>query len=416
MISGGSANDSVIYEGDSIVFDNKAGTAGNEIVITCSDETGHNGKPILRNGLVVWYSSHYVTVDGKNRLEINQNYEHGIYLYSSKHVTLKRIRIKGINTNIGVLHGIRIANYSDSCVIDSCNIRWCTGDGINASLGPETALSYDNYSNLVVTNCDVDSCSDDGIQLAVANATVANNYFRFIPPSRNGSPAFGGHPDGIQVSVDNYSYKIIGNVFSSYTQGIFLEKTKGYGVVANNIVYDDSACLPIPVDGTTNRSISLNKSETGVLGPLIVSNNVFYNAYWYAVTFFDPYYSGNELIFTNNIILNARRWFLFESTEAEDAIMPLIGKDNILYITNDAMWDNEAYPDSGTHADPLVVDHNNFVFTITNQNSPAIGNGVNLSQYFTTDKNNISRPTSGAWDIGAYIVRIIQRYRRVLCH
>jgi hypothetical protein len=35
-------------------------------------------------------------------------------------------------------------------------------------------------------------------------------------------------------------------------------------------------------------------------------------------------------------------------------------------------------------------------------NSPSIGAGVNLSAYFTTDKNGLERPQVGPWDIGAY--------------
>jgi hypothetical protein len=35
--------------------------------------------------------------------------------------------------------------------------------------------------------------------------------------------------------------------------------------------------------------------------------------------------------------------------------------------------------------------------------SPAIQAGVNLSSSFTTDRGGKPRPSSGAWDLGAYM-------------
>ncbi len=54
-------------------------------------------------------------------------------------------------------------------------------------------------------------------------------------------------------------------------------------------------------------------------------------------------------------------------------------------------------------ADPLFVNGTSSVFDPhLRAGSPAINSGVNLSSFFTTDKDGAARPSSGAWDLGAY--------------
>jgi hypothetical protein len=61
---------------------------------------------------------------------------------------------------------------------------------------------------------------------------------------------------------------------------------------------------------------------------------------------------------------------------------------------------------NGLYADPLFVDASNAVLTSRNfmvlSGSPAIGAGMNLTAYFTTDYAGNPRPASGPWTIGAF--------------
>jgi hypothetical protein len=88
--------------------------------------------------------------------------------------------------------------------------------------------------------------------------------------------------------------------------------------------------------------------------------------------------------------------------------------DNIIDFANNIM-----YPDGGqgyngnSSMSPAVTYRNNFAtdpifFNALaadyrlHSNSTAIDSGIDLSAYFATDKNGISRPQGSAWDIGAY--------------
>ena len=46
-------------------------------------------------------------------------------------------------------------------------------------------------------------------------------------------------------------------------------------------------------------------------------------------------------------------------------------------------------------------------FHVTSADMTARTNGVNLSAYFSTDKDGENRPSSGAWDVGAFEIRQI---------
>jgi hypothetical protein len=63
-----------------------------------------------------------------------------------------------------------------------------------------------------------------------------------------------------------------------------------------------------------------------------------------------------------------------------------------------AQWQDLGYDANGIFgSDPLLTETYRL-----GASSPAIGEGENLSAYFTTDADGNTRPASGAWDIGAY--------------
>jgi len=59
------------------------------------------------------------------------------------------------------------------------------------------------------------------------------------------------------------------------------------------------------------------------------------------------------------------------------------------------------------HADPLLINGGAARFdSHLRHGSPAIQAGVNLSSSFNTDRAGKRRPSSGAWDLGAYVYRL----------
>jgi hypothetical protein len=63
-----------------------------------------------------------------------------------------------------------------------------------------------------------------------------------------------------------------------------------------------------------------------------------------------------------------------------------------------AQWQALGYDTNGIYgSDPLLTETYRL-----GASSPAIGEGENLSAYFTTDADGNTRPASGAWDIGAF--------------
>jgi hypothetical protein len=63
-----------------------------------------------------------------------------------------------------------------------------------------------------------------------------------------------------------------------------------------------------------------------------------------------------------------------------------------------AQWQALGFDADSVYADPLLTE----TYRLS-AGSPAVGAGENLSAYFTTDAAGVTRPASGAWDIGAYV-------------
>ncbi len=122
--------------------------------------------------------------------------------------------------------------------------------------------------------------------------------------------------------------------------------------------------------------------------------------------------SGTNITLKNNIIMNVRA-----GAGSYDNISNVIisSSNNIFYnITsgtsggmfgeldganwfNWSEWRSLGFDVNSWYVNPLLETNYHL-----QSNSPAINNGTDLSAFFTTDFNGISRPQGSAWDIGAY--------------
>ena len=143
-----------------------------------------------------------------------------------------------------------------------------------------------------------------------------------------------------------------------------------------------------------------------------IFNNIFYSdgtvgyifAGWGGIT-------GDINIFNNIIIPSSNNHSIFISDC--NILNTVIMKNNILQgggcgERNNNIWTGIRSgwtPSEGefveTNLSKIFLDPGNLDFRLKG-GSPAIDNGTDLSEYFTTDIEGISRPQGSGWDIGAY--------------
>jgi hypothetical protein len=138
-------------------------------------------------------------------------------------------------------------------------------------------------------------------------------------------------------------------------------------------------------------------------GTIRVKNNIFYivntNTFSVPINIQDTTNGPKELDYN---------LYYVKETYNQDVILSWYTNSTHLYA---GLYDVKGigYEQHGIEANPQFVDFSyglGFNSSLNNlhlqTNSPAIGAGANLSAVFSTDKDGILRPASGAWDIGAY--------------
>jgi hypothetical protein len=148
-------------------------------------------------------------------------------------------------------------------------------------------------------------------------------------------------------------------------------------LIYNNIVSSKS--------GFTNGAVALKYAEH-----VRIFNNVFASP-------------GNAIQIEDNTLGDTStptRYVDVENNLFYGVNTPMALNDNSTYGTVDhnAYWDTSVGNDAHKITGNPKVDSN----FVPAPGSPLIGQGVNLSAYFTVDRVGSPRPSSGAWTIGAY--------------
>jgi hypothetical protein len=329
----------------------------------------------------------------------------------------RRITMRGLHLDrqayfadeLAAVNGFVIGNSSipvnEDVTIEDCYISYMTGDGININKAGPSA-GWDKY---MIRRCTIFNTGDDGVQHS-GNCTLLNNFI-----DQNGQASlFGGHPDGVQVGQGASYVRIEGNFFTSYTQNIFVERARSYVRIANNVMKGVRV-------GSTERGMIVSVMDpedpfrglvyTPFEGEFLLANNTFYQFRSYNAIHgggsIDRLVPPEQRFWRNNIFVNCK--YMVGSGD-----MGLLDSSNIYWDTPDVQYYTTKGAPSSTPADnlrkaglsikddPRLTDPANNDYTLK-AGSAAIGIGVNLSAYFSTDKTSATRPATGAWDAGAYI-------------
>jgi parallel beta-helix repeat protein len=296
------------------------------------------------------------------------------------------------------------------------------GDGIVSYSNNSTDGTYAHgvriYNNEVYQN------HQDGIELLGQYMSVYGNNVHDNIYSDFAST----HPDGIECNgiVDSYTgcihTLVYNNIVKNQNQNIYFD---GLGTPAqnsdiwifNNVIYNDpTSSTGVSMATATSSQIILNVGVT----TYILNNTIGGTVQYFDILLGDGS-GGNDATaaFTdvhvkNNIITNSLYVGLWTYPSTNIAEM-----DNDIYFNNSGAmvhWGTSGNLNSiatvrsttgmeanGQQTNPLI---NAFPTPTLQASSPSIAAGANLmslaQMFLDSDKSGTSRPSSGAWDIGAY--------------
>jgi chitodextrinase len=419
---------------------NASGTATAPITIAVdASSPAHSGRAVFDynadgNGstrTAIKVNGNYVTlsgnVGGANHIELDnlRNTSTGttsVGIEAGGQVGIVVDHMTFINDN----NPVRMA-YTSGSVVRNSSFQQVRGDAAIAMVGTtggfDTNLVYNNY---IETMCNLNSSScpgPDGIQTG-AGLTAYNNTFKEITTSVTTSDQ---HPDMLQVQgnyIKLYNNEFINVGDSVFDYGYFPNDPNLHDVwVYNNVFRIQQVIDPYP---EFFRLYANPGSVASINNFKILNNDFIDNQGGYRVIRFDsfngsPTGSGNQI--ENNI---------FHNDGGGSSYAPIIWIDNSSNFTSTSFtFDHNIYSNTsgtqyvmyrgtsyttsqwvsamephGSTAHPTFKSYTPLGasndFHLATSDTVASGAGANFGSIFTTDKDGTLRPSSGAWDDGAY--------------
>jgi len=296
------------------------------------------------------------------------DYQTGWGLHLSKSGTASQpISLRSQVRGGAVIDGQNIADRNEALYLDgSYNII----DGFEIRGGPKGGITiWGNFNQILNTEihhngnpASAGAFGQDGVYSSQStwNNTYAGNYIH--DNGRTGSNL----DHAMYLCGDNEM--VINNVLiRNAAYGLHIA---GYTTVGNMKVYNN---------------VMAHNGKSGIILWMPVSgvdikNNIIYQNAKYGIDSYDAHGSGvvidRNLVFGNNL---------------GNYALALDGSD-FTYTMGTTI-----------SSAPLVVNSTSAGFDAhLSAGSPAINAALNLSSTFTTDKDGVARPASGAWDLGAY--------------
>lgn len=427
-----------------------SGTAGNPITIQVGQDEGHTGVVVLDGTSVGNYygiaiaAKSYIKISGQVGSGIGTNMKIQNFYYSGVNITgsSSNIEIAYIETeqnnqaNGSGSHGLYVNNPATLVTGLVAEIHHCK---FHNNVRTTEVRFYQTYTGTRLTydqvkfhHNEVYDEHADWITIQMEGVSLYNNQIH----SRG--TYVSDHPDGIQA-WSGYC-KIYNNTFygfhreddnnvNSYIR--FNPQTTNnpnpaYIWIYNNLFYEQ---LPLTFAPGTNvrRGIELAPQDGTTLNHLYFMNNTMVgtNLFGLFIGFKSTHTTANvsDIIIVNNLFQDCAMTgggvVLFGSggdgsitygswREAVDVIFDynVVSASSGTWSTN-ILWADTTYAFedfialSGTNTNPSNATHDplldsNYMLT---SSSPYVNAGVDLSSYFTTDKNGSSRTN---WSIGAY--------------
>ncbi len=451
FVSGGASGTTKVYSTGATEFIiGASGTAGNPIFIKAGQEVGHNGVAVFDytgvaeanvdpdNFVAFNLSSRdYLHIDGEYQGERHIQFRHltdpgdgtvnGTVFYASpagKGLKIRYIEVDSTNTfvtflntnNDAVENGPEISYNRATNMIGDVIIRVFpdTPPDLNEL---DWALIHHNYLEVIDNNTVEASGGPDAIQASWGISVYDNTILTTASAT---TITVRQHPDGWQANGHDLKFynNLVINCGDAMLMGSDVGSADGIDryYIYNNVfvIEDDQDTIPemirlfnistanafltdiliannLFVDsdfGTTRGVLYIGGNHTNITGDITIKNNIFYN-------------SGNP---TYDI------YFIPPAT----AIVWDIS-NNIYYTEDDPDMQFEgntynvagfiaAIEPSGTALAPSFVAYtendSTSDYRLTVGDTVAKDQGVDLSAYFTTDKDGNTR--GGAWDIGPY--------------
>jgi hypothetical protein len=402
------------------------GTAANPITISVGQDAGHNGQVIIDGTSLGGYG---VVLGSHQILTGNVNGQTNFMVRNVTSSTLSgglAVNAAGILGNGSA--GIVIANvevHSCTCgmemsgcspiVISNCYLYDIQGDvgiGVNGSTGGYDANLIHNCTILVNSGMNGSGSGPDAIQ-GSDGVSVYNCYIH----SESGTVIGGQHQDGVQF-IGNY-WKIYNNTISdcanSCCEGGCGGGTVGYYMIYNNVFQIDASS----VNGLQRGVEWSPNGQCTELTDVYICNNTFVDMYGYYTinwgwncsdcTEYDATPSINNFVVENNIVYDSLPPYVISESGA--SLSDFTFDYNAVWAGADGSTSFSVFGSSPSqpHLQTGNVQFVSYSLRTTNNNlhlaatdTVARGHGIALTSLFTTDKDGNPRPSSGAWDIGAY--------------
>lgn len=400
--------------------------------IQSPNPSGHSGKVTL-SGIGFNQNASWIDIDGS----LNKNYNltsalnvddninlfvdngTGIYSNGSNGVNLRFIKVSNASD-----FGIYFNGVSDMVELYGVHVYYTVQAGIRFGYPSPRPV----YDAIKITKALIEHAGDDGIQVG-GTMTVADTIIR-----KGNLNVTTGHPDGIQGLNANYldvhnttiydreksSYMIVDEFMMSST---FTRTDYGHVRIYNNEFYYTNPDMSPVTSGIYISASIITPAPIDYENwdDILIANNTFYNVPKTTPIAFGmrdqiSKVTAKNIVVKNNLLYNVAKDF-----GVAFAVSPRITLDSSTRIDNNlvagyvtkmsfggTIYDNAELFNTGTgfkgntSATPKFVNLSGFNLRLSSDDTAARGKGENLSQYFNFDKDNTSRPSTGAWDIGAY--------------
>jgi len=346
------------------------------------------------------------TIRASQRVQIK-----GFYIDRERLWSREMPNVDGVLKAVPHTLGIYIANNSganDDILVEDCEVRFMTKDGIRIPKTPLQAAAWDNF---IIRRCRIVNTGQDGISFGAHGVTFENCHV----DRNNQTTPLGSHMDGLQAIPRAKYIRVRNNFFSGWPMNIFIERSAGPVEIYNNIAVGRTL-------SDRCRALSASPSEypdAPFEGHWLVANNTFVDIWNF------PAYLGagsvkrvvppDKLFVGNNIFLNCKEMYPSKSHFGKD-----FDNSSDLYFNttgvryykfeNDRSNTAVGIPKNqnafkAVYADPLLNNPSGNDFRLR-KGSPAIRSGKNFSRFFTTDFDGNPRPAApSAWDIGALVYK-----------
>jgi len=414
FISGGTTSKN--YAGNLVVGTNGTSDTA-RVTVRIGQDPGHTGRAILSGSLQLNNRS-FVTIDGSvNGVRSIEIVNSEVQAQTTSNSTIQYLEIHGPGASIQ-------GQFSGAGLRISFNYLYdISADAAISVANSAQPVGYDRQlidNNTINLNRDAAGSGggSDGIQgswgLTIANNTFMNTIGTINPTQ---------HQDFIQMQANYLTVR--GNTFIAPADSSMDYDTFN-GQPHHHRIYNNVFILP---RGAGIRYYNSGGNAFTSIDNVLIENNSFVNhtsGHQWALSF--QFFTGtiNPTV-TNTAIRNNIFYDCVDPVHIEgssnatqanwnfDYNLIHAGPSGTTAITLDGAAYTQAHPRTGTPSFVAWVENpTNFgsnAFTapdlhLAASDTAATGQGDNLSAVFTTDKDGLARPSTGAWDVGAYVNRL----------